>query len=80
MAFISEAEKNRRRQVNDSVIGTSAMEGVTLDRKTLALMRRFEDGDLTRAQLSAAIDEHVMSMLAERNESALPALATAGAA
>ncbi len=64
MPPISEAEKLRRRQVNESVLGTTAMEGLTLDAETLALMRRFEEGELTRQELSVAIDRHVQNLLA----------------
>ncbi len=67
MAAITEEEKLRRQRVNASVFGTNAMEGLTLDAETLGLMRRFETGELTREQLSAAIDEHVNAMLSARN-------------
>ena len=66
MAAISEEEKLRRRNANASVIGTNAMEGLTLDSETLTLMRQFEEGDLSREQLSAAIDRHVAGMLNQR--------------
>jgi hypothetical protein len=63
MAAISEEEKLRRRQGNESILGSWAMEGMTLDATTLALARRFEEGELTREQLGAAIDRHVDAML-----------------
>lgn len=66
MAVISEEEKLRRRQSNEDVIGTGAMEGQFLDKPTLALMRRFEEGELDRQQLSAAIHLHVQRTLADR--------------
>jgi hypothetical protein len=66
MAAISEQERLRRRNANANVIGTNAMEGLTLDSETLALMRRFEDGELDREQLSSAIDHHVEDMLNKR--------------
>ena len=66
MPEISAAEKLRRRESNQSVIGTNAMEGITLDQETLELMRRFEEGDLDRAQLSAAVHAHVKTLLAQR--------------
>jgi len=66
MASISEEETVRRQRVNASVIGTNAMEGLELDSETLTLMHRFEAGELSREQLSAAIDEHVAEMLAAR--------------
>jgi len=63
MDHISEQEKARRRQINESVIGTNAMEGIVFDAKTLALMRRYEEGELTSQQLSAEIDRHVDKLL-----------------
>jgi hypothetical protein len=80
MAHISEAEKLRRRQVNESVIGTNAMEGLELDAETLALMRRFEEGELTRQQLSAEIDLHVEKLLAQQGTSSTRRTRIAGAA
>ena len=80
MPFISEEEKLRRRQVNESVLGTNAMEGLTLDAETLALMRRFEEGELTRQQLSAAIDRHVETLLAQQVSAPDPANRIVGAA
>ena len=65
MAAISEDEKLRRRNANASVIGTNAMEGLTFDSETLLLMRRFEEGELNRQQLSAAIDRNVANMLTQ---------------
>lgn len=67
MAVISEAERLRRRQSNEDVIGTSAMEGQFLDQPTLALMKRFEEGELDREQLSAAIRLHARDTLAARH-------------
>ncbi len=67
MPAISEDEKLRRRNGTESIIGSFAMEGLTLDATTLALTRRFESGELTREQLGIAIDNHVAAMLrAER--------------
>jgi len=66
MAHISEEEKLRRHSSNESVIGTHAMEGMQLDEATLDLMRRFEEGELDRAQLSAGIDLHVQDLLSAR--------------
>ena len=63
MVAISEEEKLRRRQGNESILGSFAMEGLSPDAETLALMRRFESGELTRGQLGEAIDRHVDSML-----------------
>ncbi len=62
MAVITEEEKLRRRRTVQSVLGTSAMEGVFLDASVLALMVQFEDGMLEIEQLSEAIDLHVREM------------------
>ena len=69
MADISEEEKLRRRQINESVIGTNAMEGLVLDAETLALMRRYEEGELTSQQLSVEINLHVDKLLAAQGVS-----------
>ena len=74
MPEITVQEKQRRRQINDSVIGTNAMEGIELDAETIALMRRYEEGELSRQELSAAIDAHVEALFARIAE---PVAATA---
>ena len=66
MPDLSEQERKRRRESNADVLGTNAMEGLLPDDETLALMRRFEEGELDREQLSAAIDKHVAKLLAAR--------------
>jgi hypothetical protein len=80
MPTISTAEKLRRHKSNQSVIGTSAMEGIVLDRETLELMRRFEEGELDRAALSAAIQAHVQRLLARAGNQKAPEATYAGAA
>ena len=80
MALISAAEKLRRHESNQSVIGTSAMEGITLDAETLALMRRFEEGELDRAALGLAVRAHVQQLLARREQPAALQAMFAGAA
>jgi len=77
MAMISEQEKLRRRHCVESVIGTNGMEGIVLDAPTLALMRRFEAGDIELEQLSAAIDLHVSDMDLARQISHVPVERTA---
>ncbi len=67
MQPISDEEKSRRRRINQSVIGTNAMEGLTLDEETLSLMRQYEEGELNRDELSAGIDLHVARLLQERS-------------
>ncbi len=66
MAVISEEEKLSRRLAGESVIGTSAMEGITLDAPTLALMRHFQEGKIDLDQMSEGIDRHVQSLLDAR--------------
>lgn len=63
MSAISEEEKLRRRQGSESILGSFAMEGLSPDAETLALMRRFDSGEINREQLGEAIDRHVDSML-----------------
>jgi hypothetical protein len=77
---VSEAEKLRRRRINESVIGTNAMEGLTLDTETLALMDRYAEGELTREQLSAGIDRHVDKLLAAQGISGARASRAVGVA
>ncbi|ADW67736.1 antitoxin VbhA family protein [Granulicella tundricola] len=67
MQPISDEEKSRRRRINQSVIGTNAMEGLSLDEETLSLMRRYEEGEIDREELSSAIDLHVARLLRERS-------------
>jgi len=69
MVSISEKEKLGRRLAGESVIGTSAMEGITLDAPTLALMHRFQEGEIDLDQMSAGIDRHVQSLLDARQTS-----------
>jgi hypothetical protein len=81
MAHISEAEKLRRRHINESVIGTNAMEGLTLDAETLALMDRYAEGELTSEQVSAGIRLHVDQLLeARRTTKAEPSRTLVGKA
>jgi hypothetical protein len=80
MPQISAEEKLRRRRINQSVIGTNVMEGLTLDSETLSLMHRYEEGELTRQQLSAEIRLHVDKLLAAHNISESRLLKTVGAA
>jgi hypothetical protein len=79
MALISEEEKLRRRQSNEDAIGTLAMEGLSLDAPTLALMRRFEEGEIDREELSAAVRSHVAGLHAQMSSTGL-AEAIVGAA
>jgi len=74
MASISEAEKQRRRESTDSVIGTNAMSGIFLDAETVALFDRYIAGEFTLAELSAAMDLHVVDMLRASGHSVPPHL------
>ena len=65
MATVSEEEKLYRRQSNASVIGTNAMEGLTLDPVSAEIGRLFDEGKLTLSEFSAAMQEHV-SRLADK--------------
>lgn len=71
MAVITEEEKLRRRQSNEDAIGTLAMEGLSLDAPTLALMRQFEEGELDREELSAAVRSHVASLHARMSSAGI---------
>ena len=62
MPAITEEEKLRRRLSIESVIGTNAMEGISLDAPTLALMHRYQEGEIDLDQMSSGIDLHVQSM------------------
>jgi hypothetical protein len=64
LAKITEEEKLRRRSSTQSALGTFAMEGLAPDNATLAVLRRFEDGELTMEQFSVAMDRHAAALLA----------------
>ena len=53
-----------RREQNESVIGSLAMEGLTLDPVSAEIGRRFDQGEITLAEFSSAMQAHV-SKLAE---------------
>jgi Antitoxin VbhA len=63
MAAISEEEQLRRRRITDSVIGTNVMEGQPPDATTLAILRRYDRGDLTLEEFSAEMDAHARSLI-----------------
>jgi hypothetical protein len=56
MPTISEAEKQRRHALAESVAGTQAMEGVSLPADARLLMARHADGELTLEEFSSAMD------------------------
>jgi hypothetical protein len=68
MAMISEQEKLSRRLAVESVIGTNAMEGLTPDEPTAALLLDYEEGVLTLDQFSSAMDRHAHHLLAEQGK------------
>jgi len=68
VAQISEEEKRRRREGNESVFGTHAMEGLEPDEATRAIFHRYAEGDLTMEQFSEAMDQHVHQLLAAQGK------------
>ena len=64
MATLSEQELKHRRDSIASNLGTHAMEGLFPDAATLTILRRFETGELTLDQFSAAMDAHAKALLA----------------
>ncbi len=66
MSAISAEEMRRRRQSMESVLGTHAMEGLLPDAPTLEIMRRYETGEYTLDEFSAAMDAHAYALVAER--------------
>ena len=68
MPPISEEEKLRRHQSNESVLGTHAMEGLFPDDTTRALLDRYAEGDLTLEQVSEAMDHHAYSLVAAQGK------------
>ena len=63
MAAISEEEQLSRRRMSDSVIGTNVMEGQPPDAATLAILRRYDCGELTLDEFSADMDAHARSLV-----------------
>ena len=61
---LSQQELQRRREGVDSTLGTHAMEGLFPDAATMNILRRYETGELTLEQFSAAMDAHARAMLA----------------
>jgi hypothetical protein len=70
MPTISEEEKLRRRESNASVLGTHAMEGLFPDEPTLAIFRRYEEGEFTLEQFSEAMERHAHAQLLESGKMA----------
>jgi len=62
MAELSKAEKERRRRINGSVVGSHEMEGLPPDEETLRLLDLYAEGHLSPEQLSAALHAHALSL------------------
>ena len=67
MALISEEEKLRRRLSNESVLGTFAMEGLSPDEATQALLLKYAEGALSLDEFSTAMDIHAHRLMADQN-------------
>ena len=63
MPAISQEERMRRHSNMESVRGTHAMEGMFPDSQTLVLMQKYESGEFTMEQFSAAMQAHALSLL-----------------
>lgn len=64
MASISDEEKLRRRESNESVFGSFAMEGLEPDEATRSIFLQYENGELTLGQFSDAMDRHANDLVA----------------
>lgn len=67
MASISAEKGVRRRESVASTVGTHAMEGLFPDSVTAKILRRYEDGELTLDEFSAAMDAHALSLQTTRS-------------
>jgi hypothetical protein len=70
MPPISEEEKLRRQRSNESVLGSSAMEGLFPDQATQAILRQYENGELSLEQFSQAMDSHARQLLTAQGKMA----------
>jgi hypothetical protein len=59
---ISAQEKLARTGRNESVLGTLAMEGITLDPVSIEIGRRYDQGEITLEEFSAAMQEHLANL------------------
>ena len=71
MENITIVEKQRRRQIAESVIGTHAMEGLHVDTETRRILDGYAEGELTLAQFSTAMEQHAADVLKELHTRAL---------
>jgi hypothetical protein len=56
--MVTEAERKKRLEAVESVIGTHLAEGIELNETVHSLMGRFVDGEFTLDQFSAAMALH----------------------
>jgi hypothetical protein len=59
---LSELEIKARREQNESVLGTLAMEGLTLDPASAEIGRRFDQGQMSFEEFSSAMKAHVANL------------------
>ena len=64
MAELTEAEKQKRRRIVGSTIGTHAMEGLRPDAQTLDILNRYADGELSPEQFSEHMQAHAKTLVA----------------
>ena len=64
MASISEEEKLRRRNSVESVLGTNALEGLVANADTVALLGRYQEGEIELDRLLVALDAHAQKLVA----------------
>jgi hypothetical protein len=62
---VSAQEKQARTERNQSVLGTLAMEGITLDPISMEIGRRFDQGEITLAEFSAAMQAHIANLASD---------------
>jgi len=65
MPIIAEEEKQKRRRIVGSVIGTNRMDGIEINPTCQSIMNQFAEGRITLEEMSTAIDIHVDTLVAE---------------
>jgi hypothetical protein len=65
---VSAQEKRARTERNQSVLGTLAMEGITLDPVSIEIGRRFDQGEITLAEFSAAMHAHIAKLASDARQ------------
>jgi len=61
-SILSKQEIKARREQNESVLGSLAMEGLELDTVSAEIGRRFDRGETTLEEFSAAMKAHVSKL------------------